>query len=368
MNEKEELKVLRVKIDKIDEGLIGLFQERLRVCERIADVKAAGNIAIVDSARESEKVATVVNHEDSRAIVPYLRSIMALCTIRQREKLLPGHDILFPQSGMRKTQDIKVGYQGVIGAWGEQGAKKIFPEASMQNFDYFEDVFIAVKKGEVDYGILPIENSQTGAIGEVYDLLRTNGCFIVGQTVIPIAHCLLGKKDAVLSDVREVLSHPEGFRQCHKFLRDKSWDITTSRNTAVAAQTVAERDDKRSAAIGSERAAEIYGLSVLAKDIVDNPHNQTRFIAIANQPIYDEESGMISATFSTKNISGALCTVLQTFMLAGINLTRIESRPVTENTYRFFTDLQANVMDERVLEALRQASAQCDYFEILGCY
>ena len=371
MDYKEELKVLRERIDKVDEGLVELFGERLGICEEIAGVKAAGNMAIVDNAREREKIESVlamVEQKDAQAMVPYMRSIMSICTLRQREKFLPGHDIMFPSSGILKEADVKVGYQGVIGAWGEQGSRAMFPNAETKNFDYFEDVFDAVTRGEVDFGVLPIENSQTGAIGEVYDLLRTRGCFIVRQTIIPIAHCLLANKGAVFSDIREVLSHPEGFRQCHNFLQGKSWDLTASSNTAVAAQAVAQRGDKRSAAIGSERAAEIYGLSVLSADIVDNSRNQTRFIAIANQPIYNEKSNMISVTFSTAHKSGALCTVLQTFMLAGINLSRIESRPVTEDKYRFFTDLQANIMDEKVLETLKQASVQCDYFEILGCY
>jgi chorismate mutase/prephenate dehydratase len=185
---------------------------------------------------------------------------------------------------------------------------------------------------------------------------------------VSVSQCLIGVPGAVLTDVREVLSHPEGFSQTQRFLKNRSWELTACRNTAVAAKMVAERADKRFAAIGSRRAAAVNGLEILAPDIADDVKNRTRFIVIAAEPIYDESADTVTITFSTQHHSGALCAVLQTFMLAGINLTRIESRPVSADKYRFFADLQTNILSQETRDAINEASMQCDYFEVLGCY
>jgi chorismate mutase/prephenate dehydratase len=234
--------------------------------------------------------------------------------------------------------------------------------------EFFEDVFLAVKENRADYGVVAIENSQTGAIGETYDLLRKYGCFIVGRTWIDIKQCLLAPTGTSLHDIREVLSHPEGFKQCARFLHGRSWDLTACRNTAVAAETAAKVSNGRTAAIGSRRAAELNGLSVLAPDIMDSADNRTSFVVIAAEPEYDEQSDLISITFSTEHRAGALCETLMPFMAQGINLLRIESRPGSQGNYRFFAELKGSIIDEEVLATLRQASATCEYFEVIGCY
>ncbi|MCL1964699.1 MAG: hypothetical protein FWF69_06530, partial [Firmicutes bacterium] len=276
--------------------------------------------------------------------------------------------VSFPAPVPKKEGAVTAAFQGVPGAWSEHSAMRLFPRASLLAVDYFEDVIKAVAEGSADYGVLPIENAQTGAIGEVYDLLRTHACSIVGQMWVAIKQCLLAPEGAKLSDIREVFSHPEGFGQCRRFLKNRGWELTACRNTAYAARMVAERGERRCAAIGSRRAAQVHGLCVLAPDIMDNPGNRTRFIAIAAAPSYDEKCDTTCVTFSTQHRSGALCAVLQSFMLSGLNLTRIESRPVSAERYRFFADLQANILSPQTMDALRQAAAHCEYFEILGCY
>jgi chorismate mutase/prephenate dehydratase len=297
-----------------------------------------------------------------------MRTLISLSKKRQIEKLGLTDAVAFPESSGRAEGAASVAFQGVPGAWGEQAAQLLFPGAQLTGGDYFESVFEAVKSGAADYGVLPIENSRTGAIGEVYDLLRRHACYIVGQSWITVCQCLLAKKGAALGDIREVYSHPEGFGQCARFLKNKSWELTSCRNTAFAAKLASEKDGARYAAIGSRRAAEVYGLQVLAPDIMDDAGNKTRFIAIAAQPIYDESCDTVSITFSTAHRSGALCAVLEAFMLAGINLSRIESRPVSADRYRFFADLQTNILLDETRDALSLASMHCDYFEILGCY
>jgi len=371
MSNKEELSELRQKIDKLDREMLELFKQRMRISEQVAAVKASANIALVDETRERqmiESAAAEAAPENKAETIAFMRTLLSISKLRQIKQFTPRDHAFFPPPSPPKDSGVTIAFQGVQGAWGEHAAVQLFPQAALQAYNYFEDVFNAVKEKEVDYGILPIENSQTGAIGEVYDLLRRHGCYIVGQTWITIAQCLLAGEGATLNSIREVYSHPEGFNQCRRFLKNKNWDLSPSTNTAYAAKMVAEKKDTRSAAIGSRRAAQIHGLSIIAPDIMDNPQNKTRFIAIAESPIYDKECTTTSITFSTPHKSGALCAILQTFMLAGINLSRLESRPVSADKYRFFADLQANIMDEATLGTLRQASVQCDYFEILGCY
>ena len=371
MTPKEKLAALRGDIDALDNELITLFQKRMAISDTVADIKIEGNLAMVDATREQQIVQRVMQKGETPAeqgeIAGFMRSLMAFSKMRQSQKLFSGLTLGFPEIAAPKAGSLKVAFQGVAGAWGQKAAGTLYPEAELCPSEDFEDVFLSVKDGRADYGVLPIENSQTGAIGEVYDLLRRHGCFVVGETWIGIAQCLLGLPGTALAEVREVVSHPEGLKQCRRFLRSHAWDLTACRNTAYAAQMVADKKEKRLAAIGSRLAAEIYGLEVLVPDIMDNRQNQTRFIAIAAQPEADESCDTTFITFSTTHVAGALCSVLQTFMVAGINLSRIESRPVSAEKYRFFADLQASVLRPETMETLKQAAQHCDYFEILGC-
>jgi chorismate mutase/prephenate dehydratase len=297
-----------------------------------------------------------------------MRSILALSRERQRGVLFQNELPLLPPPRAAQRDDILCVYQGVPGAWSEQALMKLFPDATRQNVESFEDVFLAVKEKRARYGVVPIENSQTGAIGETYDLLRKYGCFIVSRTWVDIHHCLLAPKGTVLSDIREVYSHPEGFKQCHRFLHGKSWDLTTYRNTAVAAEAVSRTNNGRIAAIGSRRAAELNHLEVLVPDIMDAAGNRTSFVVIATRPEYHEGSDLISIIFSTAHRAGALCETLLPFMAQGVNLMHIESRPAAADKYRFFAELRGNINDVDIISTLRQAAATCEYFEVIGCY
>jgi chorismate mutase/prephenate dehydratase len=362
---------LRQDIDGIDREIVSLFEQRMHITRVIGDYKRENNISIYDPAREKQVV------EDAAAQVPegmkgevglLMRSLMALAREYQRSQLFSQEEDLFPPSALRKEADVRCVFQGVSGAWGEQAAKRLFPDAALSAVEFFEDVFTAVKQGEADYGVIPIENSQTGAIGETYDLLRKYGCFIIGRTWVDIHHCLLAKEGAKLTDIRQVYSHPEGFRQCHRFLMDKSWDLIPCGNTAVAAEKVREGSDRNMAAIGSRLAAELNGLQVLRPDIMDAPNNKTSFVVIGPRPVYDEGSNLISITFSLAHRSGSLCEALLPFMAAGLNLTRIESRPSSSERYRFFAEISGNITDPVISDTLRHVAGATEYLEVIGCY
>lgn len=373
MNCKEELIKVREKIDDIDAQLMQLFETRMRLSEDVAKIKGEGNISLVDEKRENEVVKAAVEKVELQSkgeAAVLMRSLMALSKIRQRKCLYGenGLERLLPAPRKPITENVKVAYQGVSGAWTEVAAIKLFPDAERTGCSEWEDVFAAVKEKKVHYGVLPVENSQTGAIGEVYDLLRKYGCYIVGQTWVPVKQCLMAVKGTVLSDIKEVYSHPQGFKQCGKFLREYNWEHTVCQNTATAAKRVAEKGDKHYAAIGSARAAEINGLEVLCEDITAENNNKTRFIVIADAPEYTEKSNAVSVIFRTAHRSGALVDVLFPFMSENVNLSRLESRPLADGKYCFFTDVQGNIEDENVVAALRQANSSCGFMEILGCY
>jgi chorismate mutase/prephenate dehydratase len=361
----------RTHIGNIDKQIVDLFVERMNLAKEIGDYKLENNLAIYDERREKEVLANALSTapEPLRGeALLLMRSIMSLSREYQRSSLFSSEEELFPSAGAPKTENVKVIFQGVKGAWGDIAARKTFPNAEISSVDFFEEVFSAVKSGESDYGIVPIENSQSGAIGETYDLLRKYGCYIVKRTWIDIRHCLLAKSGVLLKDIREVYSHPEGFRQSHRFLADKPWDLIPTSNTAVAAEKVSRSDDGRISAIGSRLAAELYGLDVLKEDIMDTVNNKTSFVVISSAPEYSSESDLISVTFSLAHRSGSLVEALLPFVAADINLTRIESRPAGPGNFRFFAELDGNIEDTKIADTLRSVSSATEYFEVIGCY
>lgn len=371
MEAKAKLTKVRDRIDNIDARIIELFQERMSLGLEAGELKTQNNLALVDESREQNVVDRAVKAVDTRLAgeaALFMRSIIALSREFQRQTILRSTSPLLPPAKEPKRGAVTCAYQGVPGAWSEEAALSVFPEGQKKDVESFEDVFLAVKNGEADYGVVPIENSRTGAIGETYDLLRKYGCFIVGKTVVRSRHCLLAPKGVKLEDIREVTSHPEALRQCHGFIHGRAWDLIAARNTAMGAEAASKSTSGRLAAIGSRRAAEIYGLNILKEDIMDDQENQTSFVVIAQAPEYDQTSNIVSITFATQHRAGALCEALLAFMAMGINLMRIESRPSTMGNYRFFVDLEGNIDGQAMKLALRQASSVCQYLEVTGCY
>lgn len=372
MSGKELLDDIRKEINSVDAQILKLFDERMKLAEEVAAIKSENNLSMMDAGRENEIVKSAVEKVDADMrgeTSVFMRTLMALSRSRQRKKLFGGPaEFYFPASSQPKTGDIKVCYQGVPGAWGEEAALQLFSTAELVQMNTFEDVFMAIRDKKAAYGVVPIENSQTGGIGEVHDLLRKYGCYIVGQTWVTALQCLMAIPGAELSDIREVFSHPEGLKQCDKFLRGRAWDLTACRNTAVAAELVATKGEKRYAAIGSRRAAQLNGLSILAPDIVTDPGNKTRFIVISDAPEYDGTCDTVSIIFRTAHRSGALVDALFPFASGDINMKRLESRPTEDRKYCFFCDLEGNMEDEELVQALRQVAANSGYLEILGCY
>ena len=271
-----------------------------------------------------------------------------------------------------KPNDLKIGYQGVKGSFSEEAMISFFGENNKSlNYEKFEDVFISLKNDEIDYGILPFENSCTGAITSVYDLISKYGFYIVGEECIKINQNLVGVKDATVDDIKEVYSHPQGFEQSKNFLRNhEDFKLIYFYNTAISAKHVSKLNDKSKAAIASSRAAKIYNLDILAKNIHDNNNNHTKFVIISKNLESSKESNKITVSFSLENRAGSLYNLLGHFVKNNLNMIKIESRPSNGELWEYvlYVDLEGNINDEKVKNAIKLIKEETRYFKLLGCY
>lgn len=266
-----------------------------------------------------------------------------------------------------------VGYQGMPGAFGEDAMISYFKEEwqTCKRYDAFEDVIEALRNDEIDYGVLPIENSSAGEILDTYDLINANEFYIVGEQVVRVEHNLLGLPEAKLEDIQDVYAHGQAISQSKMFLKEHPYmEAHPYINNATACQFVAQSRDKTKAAIASKRAAKLYGLEVLAPNIHFNKNNCTRFVILGKKMEIEETSDKISIIFTTAHRSGSLYNILGHFAYNGLNLLKIQSRPLLKKEweYYFFVDIEGNLEQADVLIALSRVREESKYFKILGNY
>lgn len=276
------------------------------------------------------------------------------------------------ESFAKNKSNIKIGYQGIKGSFSEEAMIEFFGENQNEvSYDKFEGVFMALEKDEINYGILPFENSCTGAITAVYDLLSKYGFYIVGEECIKIKQNLLGIKGCKLEDIEEVYSHPQGFEQSKNFLKNHdNLKLIYFYNTAISAKHVSDLNVKSKAAIASERAAKIYGLDIIEKEINDNESNNTKFVIISKKLELSNDSNKMTVTFSLDNKSGTLYNFLKHFAENKINMVKIESRPSKSKLWEYvlYVDFEGNIKDENVKNAINIIEEKSKYFKLLGCY
>lgn len=271
------------------------------------------------------------------------------------------------------TRTLKVGCYGAKGSYTYEAMEQQFAgrEREESYFPLFEDVVKAVKDGSIDYGVVPIENSSTGGITEVYDLIQKYDCAVVGEQLVKIEHNLLGIPGATLDDIDTVYSHPQGFRQCRPFFNEhRDWTLEPYFSTSRSAERVAEDGKKNQAAVASRTAARLYGLSVLAENIYFNASNYTRFFIIAPKMEIAEDADKITLVISVKHEPGALYHVLGYFFYGGMNMTHLESRPMEGRPfeYFFYIDVKGRIHDPSNAQTLHGLASMCTYFKVLGNY
>ncbi|WP_029488285.1 prephenate dehydratase [Candidatus Epulonipiscium viviparus] len=265
-----------------------------------------------------------------------------------------------------------VGYQGVPGSYSEQALIQLFGnEKNTKYYKEFEDVFAALKNDEIDYGILPIENSTTGSIVQNYDLLKKYGYYITAETSVKVEHNLLGISGAAIDDITHIFSHPQGFEQSTIFLkRLPNVKHVAYHNTAIGAEYVKKEAKKTNAAIASKRAAELYNLEILESNIQNNKENWTRFIVVSKEAESNQFSNKMTILFEIPHKIGSLYHILEEFAKSKINMSKIESRPVGDGTfsYCFYIDIEGNKDDYNIKNAFENISEITKDFKILGFY
>jgi prephenate dehydratase len=263
-----------------------------------------------------------------------------------------------------------VAYQGEAGAYSEQGALALFPEAEHRPLPSIRKVFEAVEVGRASRGLVPMDNSQAGSINETYDLFLRHGLHLVGETVVRVDHSLLALPGSAIDELQEVMSHPQAIAQCEEFLSGLEVTVRAEYNTAGAAKKIADDRLERTAAIASTRAAELYGLDVLAERIQTYPDNSTRFGALSRDPQPLGEPDKSSLVFGVGHVSGSLYRCLGAFAERHLNLTKLESRPRPGRPweYVFYADVEAPADRPEMIEALATLSEHATFTRLLGTY
>ena len=385
MIKTNDLSEIRESINEVDQSLAQLFEKRMELVALVAEYKIENDIPILNSEREKQVIDRALeslrDKSLSREMEIFFNELMAISREYQSryidEKFVAqtrGSDEAWGISALasRETKKLKIGFQGVEGSFSEEALLNYFgKEAVTSSFRLFEDVFKAIDAGDIDYGILPIENSSTGSVNEVYDLLRKYGCHINGEIVLKVKQNLLGVKGARMEDIKEVYSHSQGFQQSAEFFKEhSSWKLIPYHNTALGAKLVSEAGDISRAAVASERAAAIYGLDILKENLNFNSKNYTRFVIVGKDLELDESSDKISVVLTVRHKAGSLCDVLRLFSQEGLNLLKIESRPIMDKSWEYFfhLDFEGNLQDPHVSRIMDQIRSRTTYFKILGNY
>jgi len=372
---------IREEIDRIDDELVETFARRMNAVSKIAKVKAEGGTAVAHPDREREIILRTTGQVPEN-LSGYTRILMNnlfdLSRSYQRQLMREGEAELVVKiktavSDTPKVlpQKARVACQGIAGAYSQLSCDKLFPMADIMYFKSFEGVFSAVEKGMCQYGMLPIENSTYGAVSEVYDLLRSRDVYIVRGTKLQISHALLANSGAKMEGIKEIVSHEQALGQCSEFLAaHPDIKITVYENTATAARIVAESGRLDLASISSPECAGLYELSILDENVRNESGNYTRFICISrNMEVYPGADKM-SLMLTTEHRPGALYSVIAKLASLGVNLSKLESRPIPGRDFEFmfYLVLDASVYSEEVLSLLGDMSEGTEMFRYLGAY
>jgi len=346
---------LRNKIDEVDARMVELISERIKIAEEIGRGKRENDKLIEDRQRESkvlENVRTIARQKDISQddIEKIYTQIMAAC---------------------KRIQGVEVAFQGEIGAYSEEAAFLFFGSSiQIRPRESLEEVFKAVERQEAQFGVVPLENSLEGSISRVYDLLLDSFLMVCGEIRLRIIHCLIGSSGAGLDTIKRVYSHPQALGQCRNFLKHLNCELIPTYDTAGSVKMIKEKGMTDSAAIAGARAAEIYGMKVIAQEIEDNPNNFTRFFILSKNDSPPSGNDTTSIVFSAKNRPGVLYEALQKFASSGISLTKLESRPTRQTPweYNFYLDFEGHREDQAAREALKNLEKTSVFVKVLGSY
>lgn len=372
-----DLKEIRNEIDAIDEELVHLFEKRMNTVRKVAEYKAENNLPIFNSQRERDIVNSMTSKVEPdlatytkilySTLFDVSRSYQAKAIYTDSpateniKKAIEETPQMFPKSAT-------VACQGTEGAYSQQACEKLFYNPTIVYFDNFGGVFEAVRSGMCKYGILPLENSVHGTVTQVMDLMAKYDFSIVKSAKLQVNHALLAKKaDAKIT---EVFSHPQALSQCEEFLNKMGVKVTVFENTAMAAKMVSQSEREDIAAICSPQCAELYGLNVVRESIANSNNNHTRFICISRSTEIYPGADRISFCINLSHRPGALHSLISKFAAVGINLTKIESRPIPGRDFEFmfYFDMAVSVYSKELMSLISEISLENPTFKFLGAY
>ena len=371
---------LRENIDRIDQQIVQLYCERMETARQIGAYKRENHLPVRDTEREREllnRLAQQAGDQYEQGIRALYQQMLDHSRILQQlegkpesslgaqiRRALDNAPALFPEKA-------SVACQGVEGAYSQQACEKVFRYPSIMYCRTFENVFSAIESGLCRYGILPIENSLAGSVNSVYDLMMQHHCYIVRSVRVKIDHTLLALPGTKMEEIREIYSHEQAIQQCSAYLsRHREWHVNVCSNTAAAAQMIQTSGRNDAAAISSGRCADLYGLECMASDIQNNGNNHTRFICISKEPEIYPGADHTSLMLTLPNRPGSLYQLLSRFNAQGINLTKLESRPLPGRDFEFMFsfDLDISVQSPSFTRLIEELDATLDDFTYLGSY
>ncbi len=355
----DKLQKARAVINETDAKMAELFVRRMEASRLVAEYKQEHGLPVYDAQREAQVISSnslLIEDDDIRSYyVNFMKSTMKLSR-QYQHKLLSG---------------MKIAYSGVEGAFAHIAAEKIFSDGHKIPYSDFKSAYNAVVTGDCDCAVLPVENSYAGEVGQVLDLMYTGTLFINSVYDLEISQNLIGIKGATIADIKEVISHQQALMQCDSFIREHSLEQLQATNTAVAAQRVAQENNKALAAIASRETAELYGLSVIEKDINESSFNTTRFAVFSraeDTDITHDNSFML--LFTVNHVAGALAKAINVIGEHGFNMQVLRSRPVKDSNrqYYFYVEAAGNVNSDEGKKMLEELSEYCTQLKVVGSY
>ncbi|OCG01337.1 bifunctional chorismate mutase/prephenate dehydratase [Gilliamella sp. wkB112] len=366
---------LRDKITELDKSLLAILAKRRELATEVIHTKIAANIPVRDTERERSLIKTLINQGKEYHLDELF--IKRLYQIIIEDSVLLQQKILQEKLNHGAIVAAKVAFLGPKGSYSHSAARR-YASTHLEKMiesgcTTFKDIFEQVEKGFVDYGILPIENSSSGSINEVYDLLQKTNLHIIGELSLPIDHCILAIPNTQLEQIDTVYSHPQPFQQCSHFLESfPHWKIVYCDSTSSAMETVAKLNSPKVAAMGNKDGGELYGLQVLEHNLANQKENITRFIVLARKPVdvSDQIPAKTTILMKTGQQAGALVDALLVLREHNIVMTKLESRPIHGNPWEemFYIDLQGNINSYEMQTALKELSAITLFSKVLGCY
>ena len=353
-----KLETARKIINEVDSQMAELFVKRMRAAEMVFEHKKEFGLPIFDKKREDiviENNSALIDDDIIKGYyIDYIKNLMSVSRAYQ----------------YRLQNGLKVAYSGVEGAFAHIAAGRIFPDSNRISYRDFKSAYDSVVNGESDVAVLPIENSYAGEVGQTIDLIFSGELFINGIYELEIHQNLLGVQGATVDEIKKVTSHPQALSQCHDYIKNRGFDTEEANNTALAAKTVAEMNDKTLGAIASVETAEIYGLKVLESNINKSGENTTRFAVLSKVRASTPQMSNSVLMFTVKNEAGSLANALSIIGKYGYNMTALRSRPLKKHSwqYYFYVEIDGTTNTEKGEKMLCELNTECDKLKVVGSF